>query len=153
MSPITIRRHDTTLVPESGRVIIRPFIPSSVHRITTIIGRALALSEEDAVRDLDLVLKEFDARHLDMHAPLLANYERVVPHIFTQRPLSPARKLLIGALFSGEYALEAAALGALLKAGHVEDDPVPEGTVPVIQRPPDHRTGSNRRPATHSRPR
>jgi predicted GH43/DUF377 family glycosyl hydrolase len=31
-------------------------------------------------------------------------------HVFTQRSLSPERQLLIGALFSGEYALESAAI-------------------------------------------
>ena len=95
MTPITLRRHEITLVPESARVIIRPFIPSSVHCITTIIGRALAFSEEDTTRALEAVLKEFDSRHIDIESPLLANYERVVPYIFTQRPLSRARKLLI----------------------------------------------------------
>lgn len=99
-SPIHIRRHEISLVPESARVILRPFIPAGPQRITTIIGRALALSEEEAVRDLNAVLKDFDARHVDIESPLLANYEKVVPHIFTQRPLSKERKLLIGALFS-----------------------------------------------------
>ena len=41
---------------------------------------------------------------------MLANFERVLPHIFTHQPLSRARKLLIGALFTGEYAPESAAL-------------------------------------------
>src|SRR5450759_3196745 len=98
MTPITLRRHETTLLPASARVIIRPFIPSSAHRITTIIGRALALSEEDTARDLESVLKDFKSRHYNVESSLLANFEKVVPHIFTQRPLSHARKLLIGAL-------------------------------------------------------
>ncbi|MBL0313232.1 MAG: glycoside hydrolase family 130 protein [Holophagaceae bacterium] len=127
MTPITLRRLEILLVPESARVLIRPFIPSSAHRITTIIGRALALSEEDTARDLDAVLKEFDSRHIDMQSPLLANYERVVPYIFTQRPLSPARKLLIGALFSGEYALESAALFNPSIVPHPDQAGVPEG--------------------------
>ena len=38
------------LRPESSRVIIRPFIPGNAQRITTVIGRALALSEEAAAR-------------------------------------------------------------------------------------------------------
>ncbi len=110
MSPIRLRRHEATLLPESARVILRPFIPSSVQRITTIVGRALAMSEEEAVRELETVLQEFDSRHLDMESQLLGNYDRVVPHIFTQRHISSVRQLLIGALFSGEYALESAAL-------------------------------------------
>jgi hypothetical protein len=113
MTPITLRCHEITLVPESARVLIRPFIPSSVHCITTIIGRALAFSEEDTTRELEAVLKEFDSRHLDMESPLLANYERVVSHLFTERPLSRARKLLIGALFSGEYAADSSAYSSI----------------------------------------
>jgi predicted GH43/DUF377 family glycosyl hydrolase len=110
MTPIQLRHHHVSLLPESSRVIIRPFIPSSIQRVTTIIGRALAMTEEEATRDLENVLQDFDARHIDLEAKLLGNYERVVPHLFTHRPLSRARQLLIGALFSGEYALESAAL-------------------------------------------
>jgi hypothetical protein len=90
MTPITPRRHEITLVPESARGIIRPFIPSSVHCITTIIGRALAFSEEDTARDLEAVLKEIDSRHLDIESPLLANDERVVPHLFILTSRSPS---------------------------------------------------------------
>lgn len=127
MTALTLRHHELTLVPESARVILRPFIPSSTHRITTIIGRALALSEEDAQAELEAVLKEFDSRHINMERALLANYERVVPHIFTQRPLSRSRKLLIGALFSGEYALESAALFNPSIVPHPDQSGVPEG--------------------------
>lgn len=132
MTPIKLRRHEMTLVPESARVIIRPFKPVSVHHITTIIGRALALSEEDTSRDLEAMLKEFDARHYDLESPLLANYEKVLPHIFTHRPLSRARKLLIGALFSGEYALESAALFNPSIVPHPDQEGVPEGSLRFI---------------------
>jgi len=132
MTAIAVHRHEMTLIPESARVIIRPFIPSSTHNITTVIGRALAISEEDASRDLEAMLKEFDARHLDLESPLLANYERVVPHIFTQRPLSRSRKLLIGALFSGEYALESAALFNPSIVPHPDQEGVPKGCLRFI---------------------
>jgi len=131
-SPIHIRHHEIALVPESARVILRPFIPSSTLRITTIIGRALALSQEETVRDLNAVLKDFDARHVDIESPLLANYEKVIPHLFTQRPLSKERKLLIGALFSGEYALESAALFNPSIVPHPDQDGVPEGALRFI---------------------
>jgi len=129
---LIICRHEITLLPESARVIIRPFIPSSAHRITTIIGRALALSEEDTARDLESVLEDFNSRHYDVESPLLANYEKVVPHLFTQRPLSRARKLLIGALFSGEYALESAALFNPSIVPHPDQDGVPDGGLRFI---------------------
>jgi len=132
MIAIPLRRHDVTLVPESARVILRPFIPSHIQRVTTIIGRALALSEADAERDLAALLLAFDGRHLDLETALLANYERVAPHVFTQRALSRARRLLIGALFSGEYALESAALFNPSIVPHPDQAGVPEGGLRFI---------------------
>lgn len=110
MSSHQVRRHEIMLLPDSARVIIRPFIPGSAQRIAAIIGRALALTEDEAVHELEAVHREFDSRHFDVESLLLLHYAKVEGHVFTQRPLSRARKLLIGALFSGEYALEAAAL-------------------------------------------
>jgi len=110
LSPVPVHRYELTLLPESSRVILRLFIPGGPQRIMTIIGRALALSEADARRELEALKQEFDARHLDLESLLMVNYERVLPQVFTQRPLSRDKQLLIGALFSGEYSLESAAL-------------------------------------------
>ena len=43
MKRVKLERHEATLLPDSSRVIIRPFIPSEPQRVTTVIGRALAL--------------------------------------------------------------------------------------------------------------
>jgi predicted GH43/DUF377 family glycosyl hydrolase len=110
MSGLSLHRHDLTLLPQSERVILRPFIPSSPGRIAAIIGRALALSEAEADGELASLHREFDARHFDISRQWLDTFAKVREHIFTQKPLSRTRELLIGALFSGEYALESAAL-------------------------------------------
>lgn len=110
MSSIPMHRHGITLLPQSERVIIRPFIPSNPKLLATTIGRALALTEEEAVAELRSIEAEFGSRHLQLHSVLLLHFEKVRAHVFTQRPLSRERQLLIGALFSGEYALESAAL-------------------------------------------
>jgi len=110
VSGIGIRRREVTLLPESSRVIVKPFIPGNETRVMTVIGRALALGEEEAEREWETVRAEFDSRHFNLESSLIANYAKVLPSVFTQRPLSRARRLLIGALFSGEYALESAAL-------------------------------------------
>jgi predicted GH43/DUF377 family glycosyl hydrolase len=107
---LRIRRHAVALAPQSARVILRPFTPSRAQQITTVIGRALALTEEEALSQLAAIRREFETRHLDFDHVLVANYERVESYVFTQRPLSHERRLLIGALFSGEYALESAAI-------------------------------------------
>ena len=132
MSAIRLRRNAVGLVPESARVIIRPFIPSDVPRLTTIIGRALAMSEEDAERDLAAVRADFDSRHFEIESLLLAHFEKVRAHVFTQRPLSRTRQLLIGAIFSGEYALESAALFNPSIVPHPDQSGVPEGGLRFI---------------------
>lgn len=132
MSPVHLCRHEVTLLPESARVIIRPFISSDPQRVTTIIGRALALTEEEVIRHLNEVRQEFDARHFEIEPLLLAHFTKVQTQIFTQRPLSRERQLLIGSLFSGEYALESAALFNPSMVLHPDQTDAPEGGVRFI---------------------
>lgn len=129
---IQIRRHDIILLPESTRVIIRAFISSNPHRVATIIGRALALTEAEVEAELEAVHRGFDGRHHDIDAALLHHYKRVQPEVFTQRDLSDARQLLIGALFSGEYSLEAAALFNPSIVPHPDQEGLAEGELRFI---------------------
>ena len=132
MSSPRLRRHDLKLFPESARVIIRPFIPSDAQRIAAIIGRALAMTEEEVEFELEAVHADFDLRHYDIEVPLLNHYAQVQPHIFSPHPLSRSRELLIGALFSGEYALESAALFNPSIVPHPDQTDVPEGGLRFI---------------------
>ncbi len=127
MKTLHLCRHDLSLSPESSRVIIRPFVPAETHRVTTIIGRALALTESEVTRELGNVRAEFDTRHFDIETVLLHHYQKVLPHVFTERHLSRSRRLLIGALFSGEYALESAALFNPSLVPHPDQSGVPQG--------------------------
>jgi len=132
MNSITILRHEVVLLPDSARVIIRPFIPEDAYRITTIIGRALALSDEEVGRELESILSEFDSRHFDIESLLDEHFGKVSHHVFTQRLLSPERQLLIGALFSGEYALESAAIFNPSLVPHPDQGGIPEGELRFI---------------------
>ncbi|MFM2169039.1 MAG: hypothetical protein RIS79_3410 [Verrucomicrobiota bacterium] len=132
MSSLALHRHHIILQPESARVIIRPFIPSSARRLATVIGRALALTEEEVEKELAAVHADFDSRHLDIELVLLKHFEKVQHEIFTQRPLTRSRQLLIGALFSGEYSLEAAALFNPSIVPHPDQSGVPEGGLRFI---------------------
>ncbi|MDZ4401792.1 glycoside hydrolase family 130 protein [Prosthecobacter sp.] len=132
MNPIRIRRHNVTFQPESSRVIVRPFIPGKPQIVATILDRALALSEVEADAQLQGILVEFASRHFDIESVLLVHYERVRPQISQQPPLSRVRQLLIGALFSGEYALESAALFNPSIVPHPDQSGVPEGGLRFI---------------------
>lgn len=132
MKPLILCRHDLSLLPESSRVIIRPFIPSDEQRVIKIIGRALSLTETEVVNELKAVLAEFDSRHFEIENVLLRQYGKVQSHVFIERPLSRERQLLIGALFSGEYALESAALFNPSIVPHPDQSGVPEGALRFV---------------------
>ena len=128
MSAIPIRRYDLRLDPDSARVIVRPFIPGEDHRKTAILARALTLSEEETERELTNVLSEFGDRHTHIERVLLSHFERVKPHLFINKPLSHTRQLFIGSLFTGEYALESAALFNPSIVLHPDQSNLPTGS-------------------------
>src|SRR5947209_8019036 len=98
------------LRPDSRRVVVRPFISVDATQVEHIIGRALSLSESDTEKQLALVGEDFAERHIDLDKTWLRYFEKVRGHIAHTETLSETRRLYIGALFSGEYALESAAL-------------------------------------------
>jgi len=132
MKSIRTKRHGILLLPEAGRVIIRSFIPSGEHRIAAIIGRALALTEEEVDSELARLGEEFASRHFDLDGLLEQHYRKILPHVYTQKELSRERRLLLGALFSGEYALESAALFNPSIVPHPDQTNLPAGALRFI---------------------
>jgi predicted GH43/DUF377 family glycosyl hydrolase len=127
MKPLLLCRHEVALAPDSSRVIVRPFIPGDPQRVAAIIGRALELTEKEVSRELEDVCGEFDHRHFDITAVLRAHYQKIRPHVYTGKRLSDERRQLLGALFSGEYALESAALFNPSIVPHPDQSGVPKG--------------------------
>ena len=132
MKTIRLRRHSVTFQPECARVIIRPFIPGKPQIVANILTRALALSEAETEAQLQAILLEFASRHFDIESLLLAHYEKVRPQITSPAPLSRVRQLLIGASFSGEYALESAALFNPSMVPHPDQSGVPAGSLRFV---------------------
>ncbi|MFW5716875.1 MAG: glycoside hydrolase family 130 protein [Spirochaetota bacterium] len=132
MTGTTIRRHPIELLPRSERVILRPFFPSDPAHIGAILARIQGLREDEAERVLHGVLRDFGARHRDLESALLDNYDRALPHVQTEAPLSRCRRLLIGAMFSGEYSLESAALFNPSIVAHPDQSDAPDGGLRFI---------------------
>lgn len=109
MSKINVEPTGILFRPDSKRVLVRAFISSDPARIEHIIARALSLSEAEVEAQLVILRADFSARHTDLEACWRRHFAMVHGHIAHQ-PLSFNRQLLVGALFSGEYALESAAL-------------------------------------------
>lgn len=132
MRSLTIQQTGVTLRPNSARVLIRPFIPGDDARVVNIIGRALALSEAEIEEQLIAVTEEFGSRHLNLRVFWRRHFAQVRRHVFSGRPLSEARQLYIGALFSGEYALESAALFNPSIVPHPDQSGLAEGELRFI---------------------
>ena len=98
------------LWPDNKRVVVRPFISMDPTRVQHIIARALALSEQETEKQLSLLRADFSERHIDLDKSWLRHFEKVRWQIPDGETISESRRLFIGALFSGEYALESAAL-------------------------------------------
>ncbi len=113
---IPVTRTPVRLRPDARRVVIKPFmpgahIPANGHtRAQQVIDRILHLSEEDASATLTAARAQFEGRHPDLDGVLLRNYEAVAGLIEDTAALTQDRRLLIGAYFTHEYAIEAAAL-------------------------------------------
>jgi len=132
MCGLTLSPTGVVLRPNNARVLIRPFIPGDPARVVNIIGRALALTEAEVEEQLIAVTDEFGSRHLNLRAFWRHHYERVKASIFSGRPISEARQLYIGALFSGEYALESAALFNPSIVAHPNQSGLQEGALRFI---------------------
>src|SRR5438046_9901090 len=98
------------LWPDNKRVVVRPFISMDPTRIQHIIARALALSEPETEKQLSLIRADFSERHIDLDKSWLRHFDKVRAEIPDGETISEPGQLFIGALFSGEYALESDAL-------------------------------------------
>ena len=105
-----IQRRSTLLNAESARVITRPHIPGDKARSKDLIARVSKLSDEDVHNLLEVVYQDFSARHRNFREALKRNFERIAEHVPKGISLSSEQQLLLGAYFTAEYSVEAAAL-------------------------------------------
>ena len=105
-----IQRRSTLLNAESARVITRPHIPGDKARSKDLIARVSKLSDEDVHNLLEVVYQDFSARHRNFRETLKRNFERIAEHVPKGISLSSEQQLLLGAYFTAEYSVEAAAL-------------------------------------------
>jgi len=104
------------LRPDTTRVIAKPFIPGSEDvgpsrsRAGVVIDRVLALTPEQVEQALDDVVVRFATRHRDLLGKLDRQASQMTGSMTDPSALTEQQRLLIGAYFTHEYAVEAAAL-------------------------------------------
>jgi predicted GH43/DUF377 family glycosyl hydrolase len=125
---LNVRRTGIVLKPTNSRVVIRPFEPTSTQRVERILARLMALAEPEVDSLLQDVMSEFHNRHQRTRHFFLHRFEQVREHLLTDGPLSENRRMLIGAYFTQEYALESAALFNPSMVWHPDQSGLPEGS-------------------------
>ncbi|MFT5501203.1 MAG: putative GH43/DUF377 family glycosyl hydrolase [Woeseiaceae bacterium] len=105
-----IKRRSTVLNAESARVITRPHIPGDRDRIQVLIKRVSKLSEGEVQHLLEAVFHDFSGRHRNFRETLQRNFDRIAEHAPKNVTLSAEQESLLGAYFTAEYSVEAAAL-------------------------------------------
>ncbi len=107
------------LHPDVRRVLIRPFLPgdeprahhpADVPRALKIMTRILSLPDSEVAADWKTLVRDFGARHPDLDSYFLRRFEAVKAWLPSDAAISKTRRKLIGAYFTHEYSLEAAAL-------------------------------------------
>ena len=111
-----VTRSPQRLEANPSRVITRLFVPGQEgfeyqeSRAGAVLARILALDEGQVRSSLDDVVIRFNGRHRDLAGTFRRHARELADRLDPGRELSEARKLLLGATFTSEYAIEGAAL-------------------------------------------
>jgi predicted GH43/DUF377 family glycosyl hydrolase len=127
-----VKRTGVVLKPTNSRVVIRPFVIPSEARVERILARIASLTDDEVGRQLDSVIRDFRARHHRTREFFLARFEQVRRHLPTDQPVCESRRLLIGAYFTSEYALESAALFNPSMVPHPDQSGLPAGSLRFV---------------------
>ncbi len=115
MTEPLVHRTTSGLDPDPARVIAHLFLPGEEPfegrpRAASIVDRVMALPEIEIEKLAEQLLADFGPRHrhyadlLDRHAAIVAT------RLDDRATLSPARRQVLGATFTSEFSIEAAAL-------------------------------------------
>jgi len=116
MKPIAIKRTAHRLLPDARRVLAKPYVPgeepllSGTSRAQLLLTRILAIPEHRVIPLNREIQARFENRHQGFSQILERHFDLVAQHIPDTTRISPERQQLIGAYFTHEYAVEAAAL-------------------------------------------
>ncbi|MFB7884091.1 glycosylase [Microbacterium sp. NPDC056057] len=112
---MTARIHTAELSAQPDRVIAQLFLPgeewSAEHsRAGEIIARVMAMPPDQTEALAAELTHDFGSRHPDVRALFLENADVVSSRLADPVDISVARRLVLGASFTAEYAVEGAAL-------------------------------------------
>ena len=129
---IKVQRSKNSIVGNISRVITRLHLPDNKLRISNIIQRIVSLNEADAKILLAQIMVEFTKRHDDIKHIFERHLDEVKKYIPKNTMLNDVQKSLIGAYFTKEYSIEAAALFNPSIVPHFDQKHLREGSMRFI---------------------
>jgi predicted GH43/DUF377 family glycosyl hydrolase len=125
-----IHRSPFRLYADPTRVLLRFLNFGHKDRIDPVAAYIDSLSEPEAERQLQGILQDFSHRHTRMEEVFELHYYRLADMV--AQDLSPIKKLLLGAYFTHEYSVQAAALFNPSLVQHPDQSGLPEGDTRII---------------------
>ncbi len=116
MKTIPLKRTRLRLLPDARRVLAKPYLPGEEtilpgeSRAHLLMARILAIPETQLKALNAEILLRFEKRHHAFRELIARQFDSVAHYVEAPHLLSEERRLLIGAYFTHEYAVEAAAL-------------------------------------------
>jgi predicted GH43/DUF377 family glycosyl hydrolase len=113
---LLLARTEHRIEPDAARTLCRLFVPGQEtlirggSRAMAVIERILDLNEQEVEQTLARTLARFSDGYRDLAETLERNFQLVAHRVGAETEVGSARRRLIGAYFTQEYALEAAAL-------------------------------------------
>lgn len=129
-------RSSLRLRSDDSRVVSRLFIPGqeliggSESRAVNTVERILALKEGDVDVALEDLFDRFEHRHEDLGAVFDAHAQRVDDYVTTT--ITRQRRRLLGAAFTHEYSIEAAAVCNPSLVAHPDQSGIGDGELRVV---------------------
>ena len=114
---IELFNHALRLHADPSRVVVRPFhlawAGNGGSRTERLVREVMALDAAETRRELEVVLKDFEARHWQTRRVFMTRYDEIEDMLgLDGSEIGDEKRQLIGAYFCHEYSYAAAALSA-----------------------------------------
>ncbi len=131
--------HRLRLHADPSRVVVRPFHigwianAKGVSRSQRLISEVMDMSPQEARDQLELVLKDFEARHWQTRRVFMTRYDEIATaHGLDASLISDEKRQLIGAYFCHEYSYAAAALMNPSAVPHPDQSGMEDGAQRIV---------------------
>jgi predicted GH43/DUF377 family glycosyl hydrolase len=131
--------HALRLRADPSRVVVRPFHigwqanGKAGSRTERLVNEVLEMSPGEARAQLELVLKDFEARHWQTRRVFMTRYDEIEAQMgLDGAKIGDEKRQLIGAYFCHEYSYAAAALMNPSAVPHYDQTGMPKGSLRIL---------------------